>query len=227
MEHPLGLPNLGNTCYLNSAMQALWSSEVFLSALYGSKLDGFKTVDPKIILEKFPKYKIGEPADAHEFLLDLIDALEKEPKLKEIFYEVSDYEFVTPKGTETKKIPFSTIVIHPNGKTLDELFENLSNYQYIKKHEDYKVVCYRALYPRLPKLAIFLFSGGGEVTLPLEFKGRSLKAAVFHVGNCHYLAQVKRGDRWFIIDDERIIQVDGVSEIKGVVSFAIYDFQTQ
>jgi ubiquitin C-terminal hydrolase len=226
MNKVSGLSNYGATCYFNSTIQALVSSrKLGEQGVFPSEFKSPADVKPLLdsFVSKFPKYNLGSPHDAHECLLDIIESLDKEPK--KLFYGKNEQHFTTPDGTTVQKSDFSTVVMHPNGQSLEELFDQMSNTQIIGQYEKYQVVAMKTVYCELPEILVFLFSGGGDVKLPLKFKERDLVAVVFHLGSAnggHYVAQVKRGDVWFLVDDDRVIQVDNVSELNCPASFAIY-----
>ena len=107
-----GLRNLGNTCYLNSSLQMLFSVPTFVSSLVGKGKDLAKSIvsvsedvkdssatraaNPNTVKEAVDavtdKFEGYEQRDAHEFLSDLIDRVhdEMEEERKERGIETTD-----------------------------------------------------------------------------------------------------------------------------------------
>jgi hypothetical protein len=74
---------------------------------------------------------------------------------------------------------------------------------------------------RWPKFTSFSFSMYEykfPIEIPLEFEGLKLFACVMHQGHKnggHYALLVRRFDKWYIKDDERISELPALQNLKG------------
>ena len=95
LKKPIGLNNLGNTCYLNCCLQIFMSSKImaseienlklldysktiFLQKLLFLKTSGNTTDLYKLLITKYPDYNNNEQQDTNECFLRILDILENE-----------------------------------------------------------------------------------------------------------------------------------------------------
>lgn len=170
---PSGLPNMGATCYYNSVVQLL------------------KTVCDSVpsiheFLKKYPNYTLGQPHDAHDCLLDIIDMIGRKD-----FYGTRKVTYTFPGGSETKDEPFCSIVGQFQHKEIQTL-ESFRNF--------HLAVCTKE-YTEFPKFITWK-SPSGQVSPPFDTK---LVATIHYIPG-HYFACVLSEDQWYIVDDETVIE---------------------
>jgi len=107
-----GLSNLGNTCYLNSALQMLASLDSFVKAIREKKPQADESKLRSLLLDVLQRINRGETVrpsdfkqeldirsplfcgfhqeDSHEFLTTILDLLDEDYKKKEVKMEVDD-----------------------------------------------------------------------------------------------------------------------------------------
>ena len=217
------LQNLGNTCFINSIVQCLQA----LPELH-SWMDG--TTHPKVLIQEYNDlrkmmsstgcispgrfvhfvytqlpFQRGQQADAHEFLLYLLDELNCP------LFQGKKISYV---GTMHLEEPFCTLLL-PVRPTLDECMS-----AYLHKEEvesEGKLVPKWYAFETLPPLLCIVlkrFTNSNQkynitVDIPLQYKDYELKCVCNHYGGTsggHYTATVFT-DVWYEYSDTQCRRV--------------------
>jgi len=237
-----GLYNLGNTCYLNAAVQCLAHvPELSNSFLRNGAYDGpceltkeysllvrrlwnKRITEPiaprefvKCFTEKFPQFTPGRQHDTHEAVLCLIDALEKSLSLdymKKLFYGKEEQIVTYPEGVSRQMNEFMSLYI-------DDL-NTYSKHVIIDNYEDdsgnkYNVAAIQNVIKHTPHCLTVIFGQKcPSETIPEIFQGMALFGLVVHAGvshGGHYAAFLKHRKQWRLFDDDTVHLVDKPSAL--------------
>lgn len=235
-----GFTNIGNTCYFNSAIQCFLHIHDISSHIIHNKYEGsclftqiyekivntyFSTREVKVFtlepllhefVKLYPRFKIGEPHDAQDALLCIIDILEKEyPIIKDLLYGETTQVTISPVGKNSIKTPFCIHFLNMGKqiKSINEMIEDGYNWNTIEDYVDdngkkHHVATTRRTISKKPKILLVSFDTKSHVKVEEQLNlGYVLKGTIIHKGiqwGGHYMSMSKFGEDWFIQDDDSL-----------------------
>lgn len=200
---------------MNSVIQCLHATQPVKEALSQYTGDceitkSVRDVNVPVLLDKMTNF--SGPNDPHEFVLSLIETFEKTLD-RDLFYGVVKSKFISQDGnvTETKS-EFSSLMFHSEDMNIDKP-------DYIIDSGIGKFSCKHLTYEKMPGVIICLFVRPTVMELPKVYKDKNLTSCVvYHPG--HYVACVKENDKWFMIDDDKIYEIN--NDFRVPVYLALY-----
>ena len=225
-----GIPNFGNTCYFNSALQCLLQipqlSNYFITADYTgpceitreyqkvvrsawtSKTDRFIDVRPLLGLfrTRFSQFANGDPQDAQEALMCMIDILE--PIVKPMMNCVLVQETVFPGGKKTIQDETTVVTVAPK-EDIETSLKNMTKWNTIENYEDdagkvWNVAATRTTFEKFPSILVVSTTHKTTLTVQENLAHLELFASCVHVGSQrggHYMAYTKHKGQWYLKDD--------------------------
>jgi len=246
-QHPLGLQNFGNTCYLNSIVQILRYTKPVVKRLVEVESEN-PAVQSFINLlyqgstpRKFAKHlsSLGfEPLyqhDAHEFLLTMLDKVYEDEACKDIKnpFEGHFESTLTCKNghTSVSKEPFCCLSI--NGglddgiAALEEPESVVCKCDHCDETEMVKTV---TIHPgEVVCIQFKRFDISGKLTykvaIPEEWYGYKLVGICNHMGSTHgghYTAAVNVDGQYMHFNDEDVQDIDGLPKRSRVPYLMVY-----
>lgn len=230
-SYPKGYLNFGNSCFFNSAIQALLSLDFFRTKLEDNIV--FKADSLRDFALGLPWFKFGEQMCAHETLIKLIETF----KLEKFFTTI--YERVKICTCGTRLLNQDIVISH-----LASSVENISKNEAIIDNCECGNTRYRLItYLRVCHNAIIFNLNKFQQNLPTEITLKTinnnyikyeLKAVIYHIGspnNGHYFVRVlvkeknstdeQVTQKIVQIDDNSVIPVDSFSTINAHI--ALYE----
>ena len=224
MSKPVGIHNRGNQCYQICVEQSFRSIEKHFSIKIPRKLRSSS-------LTQYRDVRVQH--DAHEFLMHVLDALEKWELYKTFFEGSFTEEIKYSCGHENKKKVPCTVLSVPLYSTLEEMISFLESKDNVESECDVcktKRDAEKMMYvTSLPKICIFhlvRFDINGvkrndKVDIPfawnyLRKNGRyACKAFIVHYGNVrggHYVSYVCYDNIWYCCNDRNVTQTVDIAK---------------
>jgi uncharacterized UBP type Zn finger protein len=235
-----GFANLGNTCYFNSAIQTLLHIHDVSVHILKNKYEGectftkiyehiihvyFSTREVKVFtltpllnefVKTFPRFTIGEPHDAQDALLCIIDILEKDyPIIKELLYGEVSQITISPASKNVLKTPFCIHFLNMDKeiKSVNQMIEEGYKWNVVEGYVDdngkkHHVATTRRVISKKPKILLISFDKKSRVKIDTYLNlGYELQGSIIHQGiqwGGHYMSMCKLGNEWFIQDDDTL-----------------------
>ncbi len=243
-----GLPNMGNTCFMNSVLQSLLSCTEFInnSKLLQAFVTSYANKQPKpvivrnLVMSKFPQFRNLYQHDAHEWLTALFEALGSEAQDFLGTFEIN-VGFPSCEHMNTHTEDFNTISLSVLPRLEDSMkeFENtaevMSTCDTCNTNE--KVHAVKAMkilkHPKYLCVHLKRFMNNGckiedRVEVPAKTENFELIAIINHVGNRdrgHYTACVLR-DKWYLCNDVNVCEIEERHAIKSAQKAYILIYRT-
>ena len=166
--------------------------------------------------QNFSRFTLGHQHDVQETILCIIDILERSaPELKTLFYGKKMQETIYPGGKTSREEDFSVhLMCSTRGKDFKKMFTESLDWNTLTDYVDdtgktHHVATTRNVFTALPRVFMVSFDKKSHISLHeyIEIGGLEyrLLSAAAHVGvqwDGHYVAFVRRGDRWYYANDE-------------------------
>jgi len=179
---------------------------------------------------RFPRFCFGQQHDAQEVVLVLIDVFE-ESLGKEFITDLFNGEEVQETkywgGSSTINTPFTTVLLDVSEPCrLQDLMDDkqksilIQNYQDEKGelHPKAEVTHHISRWPKFISFTFSMYEHKFPIEIPFEFEGRKLFACILHQGvqhGGHYALLVRRFDKWFIKDDDKVSELPDIQTLRG------------
>jgi len=179
---------------------------------------------------RFPEFADGRQHDAQEAILHLIDVFETSLG-KEFITDLFNGEEVQvtswSEGHSTLSTPFTTLLLDVSEPCrlqdlIKDRYEPISVENYIdssgKTHESASIQTRVKRWPKFTSFSFSMYDYKFPIEIPFEFEGLGLFACIIHQGHKnggHYALLVRRFDKWYIKDDERVVEVPTILNLKG------------
>lgn len=236
--------NFGNTCYFNSTLQCLL--QVFTVKNYKGTCEITKafeklccTHDPEEILRlfqaRFLQFAPGQPHDAQEALIHLLDIFE--PIIKNFVQGEMIQETICPSGT-VKTIVQTVVISLPvaESRRVPDCLKKFQEWNALGDYQDnagkvWNVSATRTIFSKLPKVLILSINDKTIIdvdeTLMIDKFKYILVATCIHMGNRnggHYVALIKDQNTWVLKDDEIEQRLDAFPRLHSHY-FMIYNLE--
>ena len=246
-----GLPNLGNTCYFNSALQCLLQVPVltnyFLQVDVPSSdfvseyrrivrqywSDDTSVIDPRRLLhlfvERYKQFEGHDQQDAQEVIMCMLDLFDQ-GLIKHIFGGRVTQETLCPSGKSELHEDFYSVVLYPlKDCSVREALEEHQKYVTVPEYTDsngktHHVSVSRSLFSMVPRVLIVSLQGRRLIQVEDQLINKQLFALICHVGDesgGHYVAFTKHMNMWFYKNDLQVTTIESPPE-KAYYYLAMY-----
>ena len=231
-----GIPNFGNTCYFNSALQCLLQiphlSNYFISlseytgsceftreyhkvvnSAWTSKTDTFIDIRPllQVFRTRFCQFNNNDQQDAQEALMCMIELLE--PIIKPFVTCKLLQETVCSSGKTILKDETAVVYLAPKGD-LETSLTYMTKWNTLENYQDdegkvWNVAATRTTFESFPEILIFSTTHKTTLTVKEQFSNFVLFASCVHVGSQrggHYMAYTRHKGKWYLKDDLRCVE---------------------
>jgi len=179
---------------------------------------------------RFPFFADFHQHDAQEVILHLIDVFESslgKELITDMFNGEEVQETIWAQGSSVIKTPFTTVFLDVSEPCrLQDLLEEKRKSILIQNYKDdtgtvhsnAEVKTHVSQWPKFISFTFSMYEYKFPIEIPLEFEGRKLFACVMHSGHRnkgHYALLVRRFDKWFVKDDERVHEIPQVHTLRG------------
>tara|TARA_Y100000356_G_scaffold133126_1_gene139684 strand:+ start:1449 stop:2240 length:792 start_codon:yes stop_codon:yes gene_type:complete len=176
--------------------------------------------------KEFPRFKTDEQHDVQETILCIVDILERsQPIIKEWFYGKKKQETIWPNGKTVNEEDFSIHLMTYNGNSdLNQMIQSSTGWNTLENFKDengiqHNVATTRMTFSKIQPIFMISFDSKSHIKIMEELtindKEYKLISCAMHVGNQHdghYVCYIRRKDRWFFINDERVSESELPSE---------------
>ena len=201
MDTPIGLPNIGATCYFNSVRQALLSCPSYYKSYKEYSFEDFMS-------KHVCKYALGQPYDSHDCLMDIESG--------DLLYGENTCEYIFPNGKEETKEKRGSFMLYGDfSKLMEDTFT-------CDSFREFHIGIITKRCTTLPQIVTIKNVLREHIEVPTEFQGKQLRAILYYVPG-HYFAYVLRGQDWYIIDDDRIVKLNPDQHITHPPDIMFYE----